>query len=126
MSDNANSESFNNRPLRVTSHALVDVKRFKHLPIFAYSAVLLDISLGGYKLEFTGEVEAKPGSVYWLSIPLRPLGIYSPERLSLKTEIRWFDNQRYRIGGVFMTLTKSERLIIEQILDALKGRGMIE
>jgi hypothetical protein len=119
-------DAFKNRPTRVTSHALVEVRRFKHLPFFAQSAVLLDISLGGFKIEFTGETQVKPGTQCWLSIPLRPLGIYSPERLVCQAECRWFDSHRYRVGGVFMSLTKTERLIIEQILDALKERGVPE
>lgn len=116
--------AFKNRPARITSHALVEVRKFKHLPFFAQSAVLLDISLAGFKLEFTGETTVKPGTQYWLSIPLRPLGIYSPERLICQGECRWFDSQRFRIGGVFMALSKTERLIVEQVLGALKERGI--
>jgi len=118
-------ENHNNstRPARVTSHALVEVRRFKKLSLFAQSAVLLDISLAGFKLEFTGETAVKRGQQYWLVIPLRPLGIYSPEKLTVKAECRWFDAHRFRIGGVFMSLNKSERLIVEQILNALKGKN---
>src|SRR5690606_39765867 len=109
-------------PQRFTSHALVEVRRYKHLPIFAHSAVLLDISLAGFKLEFTAEIAARPGSQYWLSVPLRPLGIYSPTRMTCKAEVRWFDDSSIRIGGVFMSLDKTDRMLIEQIIDALKGR----
>jgi len=112
-----------NRPARITSHALVEVRRFRRLSLFAQSAVLLDISLAGFKLEFTGEASVKTGQQYWLVIPLRPLGIYSPEKLTIKAECRWFDSHRFRIGGVFMTLSKTERLIVEQILNALKGNS---
>jgi hypothetical protein len=103
---------------------LVEVRRFKHFPFFADSAVLLDLSMAGFKLEFTGEVEAKPGMQYWLNIPLRPLGIYSPAKLLCKAECRWFDQNRFRIGGVFVSLSKSDRHILEQVLDSLKERGI--
>lgn len=110
------------REPRLTSHALVEVRRYRYLPFLAHSAVLLDISLAGFKLEFTGEVKAKPGNQYWLNIPLRPLGIYSPDRLNCKVECRWFDEKRFRIGGVFMSLSKTERLIVEQVLETLKQK----
>jgi hypothetical protein len=113
------------RPQRFTSHALVELRKFKHLPFFVYSAVLLDVSLGGFKIEFTSEVMTKPGDQYWFNIPLTPLGIYAPTRLLCKGEVRWFDDKRYRVGGVFMHLSKVERLIIEQVVDTLKQRGAI-
>ena len=114
------------RPARFTSHALAEVRKFKHLPFFCHSAVLLDISLGGFKLEFTGEVMTKPGEQYWLSIPLSPLGIYAPPRLIYRSEVRWFDDKRHRIGGVFMEATKKDHLIIEQIIDSLRKRGALK
>lgn len=114
------------RPARFTSHALAEVRKFKYLPFLCHSAVLLDISLGGFKLEFTGEVNATPGSQYWLSIPLSPLGIYAPSRLMCRAEVRWFDARRHRIGGVFMEITKKDQLIIEQIIDSLRKRGALK
>jgi hypothetical protein len=114
------------RPARFTSHALAEVKKFKHLPFMCHSAVLLDISLGGFKLEFTGEVNTKPGQQYWLSIPLSPLGIYAPSKLVCRSEVRWFDDKRHRIGGVFMEITKKDKLIIEQIIDSLRKRGTLK
>ena len=99
------------------------MRRFRHLPFGVHSAVLLDISLGGFKFEFTGEVVTKPGAAFWISIPLTPLGIFAPSRLLIKGECRWFDQKRYRVGGVFMTLTKTDRHIIDQVIDRLKERG---
>lgn len=113
------TQNFFERPARITSHALVEVKKCKCLPFWTYSAVLLDISIAGFKIEFTGEVKITPGNEYWLIIPLRPLGIYSPEKLSCKVECRWFDEKRFRVGGVFMSLSKTDSLLIEQILSTL-------
>jgi hypothetical protein len=110
---------------RFTSHALVEVRKFKLLPFFCNSAVLLDISLAGFKLEFTSEIVAKPGDQYWLHIPLSPLGIYSPSRLICRAEVRWFDEQRFRIGGVFVSLSKNDRMIVEQVISSLKAKGAI-
>ena len=120
-----NTQPSSGRAERFLSHALVEVRRFKFLPFFIRSAVLLDISLGGYKLEFTGEMIVRPGDQYWLNVPLTPLGIYAPSRLMIRSEVRWFDERRYRVGGTFIDLTDTDRLIIDQILDSLKKRGFL-
>ena len=114
------------RQVRFASHALVEIRRFRHLPFGIHSAVLLDISLGGFKFEFTDEVPAKPGQQFWIAIPLAPLGIYAPGRLLVRGECRWFDQKKYRIGGVFMDVSKTDRLILEQVIETLKQRGFIE
>jgi hypothetical protein len=114
-----------NREERYLSHALVEFRKFKYLPFGIHSAVLLDISLGGFKMEFTGETTVEAGQQFWLHIPLTPLGIYSAARLMCRGECRWFDSQRYRVGGVFTELTKTERLIIDQVIDTLRQRGAL-
>ena len=113
------------RAQRYVSHALVEVRKVKWLPIFCHSAVLLDISVAGFKLEFTSEVQVSPGNQYWLNIPLSPLGIYAPKRIISKCECRWFDDTRYRIGGVFMDLNKTEYMLIEQVISSLRSRGQL-
>ena len=112
----------NPRPTRYVSHALVEVRKFKSLPLFCHSAVLLDISSSGYKIEFTSEVKMEPGTKCWLNIPLSPLGIYAPKKLAVQSECRWFDERRFRIGGVFVDLNKQDLLLIEQIIVTLQGR----
>lgn len=120
-----NSASMGNRADRFTSHALVEVRKFRHLPFGIQSAVLLDISLGGFKAEFTGEAILKPGQQFWLAIPLTPLGIFAPSRLLCRGECRWFDTKKFRIGGVFLNLTKTDRHIIEQVIETLRTRGSL-
>lgn len=110
------------RPTRYVSHALVEVRRFKSLPFLCNSAVLLDISLSGYKIEFTSETRMEPGKKCWLNIPLGPLGIYAPKRLLVQSECRWFDEGRFRIGGVFIGLSRHEIMLIEQIIATISSR----
>lgn len=107
---------------RYISHALVEVRKFRSLPFFCHSAVLLDISTSGFKLEFTGEIKVEPGARYWLNIPLSPLGIFAPKRLLVKCECRWFDDHRFRIGGVFIDITKTDGIIIEQVVETLQTK----
>jgi hypothetical protein len=110
------------RENRYTSHALVEFRKFKFLPLGIHSAVLLDISLGGFKIELTGDKKVAAGELFWLHIPLAPLGIYAPARLMCRGECRWFDTERYRVGGVFTGLSKTERLIIDQVVETLRQR----
>lgn len=117
-------DSAQKRQERFVSHALVEVRKFKWLPFGVHSAVLLDISLQGFKLEFTGETISTIGEKYWLNIPLSPLGIFSPSHLICQTECRWFDQNRFRLGGVFVSLDKNQRLIIDQIINSLQDRGL--
>ncbi len=119
------SQSAKPRAKRYVSHALVEVRRFRWLPFFCQSAVLLDISTGGFKLEFTGEVEVAPGSQSWLIIPLSPLGINAPARFMCRCECRWFDPHRFRIGGTFLQMTQTDHMLIEQIVASLKTRGQL-
>ncbi len=114
-----------NRAKRFLSHTLVELRRFRHLPLFCDSAVVLDISTGGFKLEFTGETKSVPGRQYWLHIPLAPLGISSPKSFSCLCECRWFDPKRYRLGGSFVNLSDEQKVLIEQIMSSIKARGQL-
>lgn len=109
------------RPKRFISHALVEVRRFKRLPLFINSGILLDMSSAGFKIEFTSiDPKVKRGDSLWLHIPLSPLGIRGPGNLSCKIEVRWFDQGSARMGGVFIDLDKVALLTIEQIISRLK------
>ena len=57
----SNNSSLKNRESRFVSHAIVELRKFKHLPFFCHSAVLLDLSPSGFKLEFTGETQCRAG-----------------------------------------------------------------
>ncbi len=126
MDDSAPKTNLANRPARFTSHALVELKKFKLLPFFVNSAVLLDISVSGFKVEFTAETKVKPGEKFWLSVPLTPLGIYAPTKLLCQGECKWFDDKRFRIGGVFANLDTTDQQIIEQVVETLRSRGLIK
>ncbi len=111
------------RAERFTSHALIELRKFRWLPFFSESAVLLDISTGGFKAEFTGEATTKAGDHYWIEIPLSPLGIQAPTRLLCRAECKWFDPKRFRIGAVFTQATPVDKMIIDQVVEALRARG---
>ena len=119
----SSSDNFKERQERYKSHSLVNVRKYKYFPFMVQSAVLLDISLSGFKIEFTGDTDARAGDQYWLEIPLSPLGIYQPKWLQTKVEIRWFDERRQRVGGVFLGLDKNAQLILDLIIRTLQERG---
>ncbi len=114
-----------NRAKRFLSHTLVELRRYRHLPFFCDSAVVLDFSAGGFKLEFTGETNSVPGKRYWLHVPLAPLGISSPKAFSCLCECRWFDPKRFRMGGSFLSLTPEQQTQIELIINSIKTRGQL-
>ena len=121
ISPNTNQEEIP-RQTRYLSHAIVELRKFKYLPVFIKSAILLDISLGGFKIEFTADLSITPGLGYWLEMPLSPLGIYAPKKLICKCECRWFDPSQMRMGGVFTQEDRSTQILLEQIVETLKER----
>jgi len=108
------------RDARLPSYAIVEVKRYKHLPFFIQSGVLLDLSKNGCKIEYTSEPKIKTGDYRWLEIPLNPIGIFGHRNLQLPFECRWVDSEKFRAGGVFTDLEENQRNMIQQILDQLK------
>lgn len=115
--------SQSSRQNRFQSHALVEIRKYKHLPFGVNSAVLLDISIGGFKAEFTSEVKAKPGEKFWISIPLSPLGIFAPSKFMCQAEFRWFDQKRFRVGGVFFKINEADTLILEKVIKTLQEKN---
>lgn len=117
------AKQLNDRAPRFLSHAIVEVRKFKHLPFQIHSGVLLDISTSGFKLEFTSNVTVKAGDVFWLNIPLTPLGIFAPPRIMARIECKWFDSKRFRIGGVFKDLTDNDTKLLQNVVDTLHTKG---
>lgn len=111
------------RKTRFSSPALVDIHPFRFLPLFTRRAVLLDISEVGFKIEFSDAVTSKPGQIYWLSIPLTPLGIPEPTKLTCKIECRWFDPKKFRVGGTFVGLSAKEKLLMELVVEKLRKKA---
>ena len=104
---------------RFQSHALVDVRTSRWNPFKTASAVLLDLSVEGFKLEFVSAVTLRVGQRVRLVVPLAPFQILSPSRLELEVEIKWFDVQALRAGGVFKPLSDIELHTIEKLMDRL-------
>ena len=113
------------RAERYQSHALVELRKYRIFSWLYKSAVLLDLSTGGFKLEFTVPAAVRPGEKRWLTIPLRPLGVMGPPAVTLLTQIKWFDGGRGRAGGVFGRLTPVEQMLLAQVVENLHQRGMI-
>jgi hypothetical protein len=91
-------------------------------PFGVKSGVLLDISESGCKIELEQDGKYQPGMVFWLYLPLLPLGIFRPKFLKIQIELRWFDASRIRFGAVFVDCSVEQKRIIEQIFDNLKNK----
>ncbi|MDD9951854.1 MAG: PilZ domain-containing protein [Zetaproteobacteria bacterium] len=114
--------SAGSRAERYVSHALIEVRWSKWWPFGIRSAVLLDLSLQGFKLELTNEWDVRAGQHLWLTIPLTPLGIQAPGRFSCAIECRWFDRNRYRMGGIYSNLSGEDKEIVEKIIYTLREK----
>jgi hypothetical protein len=117
---NTDSES-SIRPERVISHALVELRRRSWWPFGIKSAVLLDVSESGFKIEFTGKADYSKGEQLILSIPLTPFGISAPRAISVPVEVVWFDQEKMRCGGVFKNSDPSVALFVRKIMEVSKG-----
>jgi hypothetical protein len=108
------------RATRFESHALVDVRLQAWNPFSVESAVLLDLSNQGYKMEFVNPIKnIRPGTTLYMFIPLAPFGILAPTRLKLKIIVKWFDAREYRAGGVFIAPTSEQIHILDKVLHFL-------
>ena len=107
------------RPLRFESHALVDIKTSAWNPFAVVSAVMLDLSVKGFKIEFVSPLKLLPGDFFTMGIPLAPFHILSPKRLKLKIQIKWFDARTLRCGGVFVEPSSHEIFFLEQIVSKI-------
>lgn len=107
------------RSLRHSAFSVIEVRKFKRLPFFCYSAVLLDISSTGCKIEFAGEHRIKVDEERWLYLPLAPLGFVQPNALCIKASCRWFIGDRYRSGWVFEEPSESMAALVERVIVAV-------
>lgn len=123
MNSTNNTDLINRQP-RHTSHALVEVRKYRWWPFGIVSGVLLDMSIDGFKLEFTSDFRVKNLQKLWLTIPLVPLGVLGQKSLSVPVEVRWFDGTKFRIGGVFVNLSQEERKYINNVIGILAERGL--
>ena len=120
-----NNATLKNRESRFVSHAIVELRKYKYVPFYCHSAVLLDLSPSGFKLEFTGETQIEPGDIYWLQIPLASFGIYTPKNITIKCQCRWFDSSRFRVGGSFLNSSKKDQVVLESVLETLNQKRQL-
>jgi hypothetical protein len=114
------------RAKRIESHALVDVKMSSWNPLATSSAILLDLSWQGFKIEFINPVKLKPGSRLSMSVPLSSFGILAPAKLKLKIQVKWYDSRMLRAGGIFEPESHEQDYLIQKIIDVLTLRGAPE
>jgi len=122
--DNSSSDIGRNTK-RFDSHNLVEVSLSKWNFLNTESAVLLDISETGCKIEFVSNIKPlKKGDVIILSILLSPFNIFAPNKLKLKFMIKWFDTKTLRSGGIFISVEKEQIIILDQIINKVINKGI--
>lgn len=110
------------RPDRFFSHAVIEARSVRWLPIFCQSGILLDLSHAGFKVEIMGTIKHKPGDRFWLHLPLAGFGIRDLNNLDLRSEVKWVDAEQCRMGGIFTDLDSSTKELIERILGNLSNQ----
>lgn len=110
------------RPERFFSHAAIEIRSVRWLPIFCQSGILLDLSPGGFKIEVMGDIRRKAGDRFWINMPLVSFGINDLESLDLLAEAKWVDTEKCRLGGVFVDLDAQSRETIERIVARLSAK----
>jgi hypothetical protein len=108
------------RSERVMSHALVELRRHNWWPFGVKSAVLLDMSATGFKIELTGPAVIKLESIHILTIPLRPFGIPTPPSIQISVRVKWFQKDKMRIGGTFEVVQPRDFLFLNSIISYVK------
>jgi len=126
QSQGSDGSSIVKRAKRIESHALVDVKMSMWNPLSLASAVLLDLSWQGFKIEFVNPVKLKPGSRLTMNVPLASFGILAPAKLKLKIQVKWYDARMLRAGGIFEPESHEQDYLIQKIIDVLTLRGAPE
>ncbi len=110
------------RPDRFFSHAVIEARSVRWLPIFCQSGILLDLSQAGFKIEIMGAVKHKAGDRFWLHIPLAGFGITELSALDLRAEVKWIDPELSRMGGVFIDTDSSSKELIDRMLGKLSSQ----
>jgi hypothetical protein len=110
------------RAPRFPSHALIDLRTNRWNPFSKRSAVLLDMSVSGFKIQLVDKAVLKMNSMCYLDVPLEPFGILSGQRLVVRAQVKWFDPEGLRAGGVFVGTSDNERLLIERVIAAVISR----
>lgn len=119
LESSANATQGGDRPIRFESHALVEMRLSKWNPFSNISAVLLDLSTSGFKVEFVSPVSITPGQPLSIAIPLAPFNILVPNKLKMQVTVKWFDEKALKAGGVFMHLTSEQRYFLDRILSQI-------
>jgi hypothetical protein len=108
------------RSERVMSHALVELRSHNWWPFGIKSAVLLDLSGTGFKIELTGPADIALESIHLLTIPLRPFGLAAPSFIQTKVRVKWFQKDKMRIGGTFESINPSDTIYLDRIISYVK------
>lgn len=112
----------NRGDLRLLSHTIVDVRPFRHVPLFTQSCFLLDISASGVLLEFITSPQVKTGKRYWSISHLTPLGITAVQKFKCYLECRWVNAETCKMGAQFVDLTPQDKKTLVLIMNRIQGK----
>jgi hypothetical protein len=109
------------RSRRLSSHALVDIKTNRWNPFSRHSAVLLDLSSVGFKVEFINTINLAKGTTLFFRLPLAPFKIDTPTNLRLTGTVVWFDARTMRAGGTFSPPKPQMEQALQKVIERLQA-----
>lgn len=120
MSDHPPAESRKERLMRTPSFNILDVRTNFWNPFSKHSAVLLDLTEQGFKIEFIEAVIIEPQAHVSLHIPLSPFRIPERTTLKLKAVVKWFERASMRAGGEFLALQPAHIETLKRMIAFLR------
>ena len=88
-------------------------------PFSAKQALLLDLSLGGFGLEFCQKTRLQVGANVLLLLSPWSFGLAGSSTLSLGAQVVWFDERACRCGGRLLLESGEKRVRLQEALDQL-------
>ena len=111
---------------RYLSHKTIYVQMNFWNPFGKRKAVLLDFSLGGFRIEFVESFLIKNIENIVLHIPLNEFDLESNKLLKLNAEIKWIDPLNRQIGGTYRLPASKHDEDIEKIISTLAKSNKTE
>ncbi len=113
------------RPTRRTAYLPVFVRRYRFLPIMRINAQLIDVSDEGVKLQFPVDIRAKPGSKFWIEIPVSLVAENVPGAAFFAGECRWYNPLDFTLGATFRAANEKAARMKNLLISHLTASGRL-
>ena len=113
------------RPPRRAAYLPVFIRRFRFLPILRVNAQLIDVSEQGVKLQFPLDIQAKPGSKFWIEIPNTVVAANVSGAAFFAGECRWYNSKDFTLGATFRAADDEAEKVKILLISTLAASGRL-